>query len=67
MDDEELELGSRTPYDRAKEHPGSRQRAIVAMCYRCMGEAPGWRNAVRRCTDTFCPLYSFRPGSSKEE
>jgi hypothetical protein len=62
-DDEPERLA--TPRERLDAMPQSRQRAIVAMCWRCMGEAPGWRNEVRSCTDTECPLHGFRPGRTR--
>jgi len=54
-----------TPRERLDAMPQSRQRAIVAMCWRCMGMTQSWRNDVRACTDTECPLHGFRPGRAK--
>jgi hypothetical protein len=46
--------------------PHSRKAAINAMCAMCMGctatslEA-GFRNMVKNCASTSCPLHAFRP------
>lgn len=52
----------------ARERP-TRARAIKAMCAHCMGCTqehlePGFRDLIRGCTATGCPLYPFRPYSS---
>ena len=49
----------------------TRQRAIKAMCAACMGCTrdrlePGFRDDIRRCSSTGCPLYIFRPYQTKE-
>jgi len=48
----------------------TRGKAIKAMCAHCMGctrdhiEA-GFRENIRNCTSTGCPLYLFRPYQKK--
>jgi hypothetical protein len=49
------------PIEKAKQNPKSRVFAITAYCYDCMGRESGWRNTVRECTSTNCPLFGFRP------
>jgi hypothetical protein len=46
-------------FERAKEGL-SRADAIHAKCLRCMGML---REEVRKCSDSDCPLFSFRPYS----
>ncbi|BDD88463.1 hypothetical protein [Desulfofustis limnaeus] len=52
---------------RANAHPGSKVKAIAAMCYQCYGgteeELPnaGWRELIRTCTSPACALYRHRP------
>lgn len=43
--------------------PRSRASAIKAMCLQCVGFA---RADVRACSDTTCPLHSWRPYQLKE-
>jgi len=50
------------PEEKAAAHPASKQAAIVAMCWQCMGKEPGWKNMVRDCTAPKCALYPHRPG-----
>lgn len=45
--------------------------AIAAFCAHCMGctlerQEPGWKDSVRECTSTNCPLYNFRPYKQSE-
>lgn len=60
------------PILKAKEEPNSRRFAIHAMCANCMGctensiEA-GFRNNIKNCKSTSCPLHSFRPYQSDDE
>ena len=54
------------PILKAKEMGNSRRFAINAMCANCMGCTvssieQGFRNNIKNCTSTQCPLYSFRP------
>ena len=54
------------PVVRNADNRGSRTLAIHAFCAHCMGctsdwQEPGWRNEVRNCTSTTCPLWHFRP------
>lgn len=44
-------------------------KAIAAMCAHCVGctreeVEPGFRETIRDCTSTDCPLYSHRPYKS---
>jgi hypothetical protein len=44
----------------------SRSNAIKAMCCHCVGCTletleQGYRNHIRNCTASHCPLYKFRP------
>lgn len=44
----------------------SRQKAISAMCFQCMGctethREPGVMDDIRHCTAKKCALYVFRP------
>lgn len=44
----------------------TRSNAIKAKCVECMGCTnyhlePGFREEVRNCTSTSCPLYRYRP------
>lgn len=50
----------------------TRGQAIKAMCAHCMGcnidhMEPGFRESVRECAATSCPLHSFRPYQVKAE
>lgn len=55
------------PIQKAKRNPQSKQAAINAKCYECMGgdeetaPDPGWKDAIRGCTSTTCPLIPHRP------
>lgn len=58
---------------KASKDPNSRAKAINAFCFSCMGgtkdELPdsGYKNEIRFCTDSDCPLYSFRPYQKDED
>jgi hypothetical protein len=46
--------------------------AIKAMCAHCVGCTrqnlePGFRDDIRDCTATECPLYMYRPFQRKEK
>ena len=60
---ENVRLGIKplNPIERAKQNPKSRVFAIKAQCFDCMGQEPGWRNAVRGCPSENCPLFGLRP------
>lgn len=50
----------------------TRKNAINAMCAHCMGCTReelevGFRNDVKNCASTECPLHRFRPFQSKGE
>lgn len=51
---------------KAERHPTSKQKAIAAFCFHCMGGTkdempdPGWKEAIRNCTSPDCPLYPHR-------
>ena len=50
----------------------TRGKAIKAMCAHCMGCTRdhievGFRESVRNCTATGCPLYRYRPYQKKGE
>lgn len=53
----------KSPLEKAKAKPGSMRLAINAKCFDCVGcgHDTGWRDRVRDCFDTGCPLYNFRP------
>ena len=51
----------RTPYDDALARPTSRVLAIRAKCWDCEGRGRGWRQRVRECAVTTCPLWHVRP------
>jgi len=52
---------------KANAAPGSKVKAIAAMCYQCFDgtetELPdaGWRDLIRTCTSPSCALYRHRP------
>ncbi|SHH63126.1 hypothetical protein SAMN02745124_01201 [Desulfofustis glycolicus DSM 9705] len=52
---------------KANANPGSKAKAIAAMCYQCFGgteeELPdaGWKEEIRGCTSPACALYQHRP------
>ena len=54
---------------RAKKDPGSRKKAIDAMCFHCFGGTegglpdPGYIQCIRSCTSLSCPLHPWRPYS----
>ena len=50
----------------AYERAPTRGKAIKAMCSHCMGctrdyVEVGFRQSIRDCTSTGCPLYRYRP------
>ena len=51
------------PVDRSNDDPNSLRKAIQANCYMCIydPEQPGtWRDQVRSCVCTECPLHKVR-------
>ena len=60
---ENIRLGIKplNPIEKAKQNPNSMRFAINAQCYDCMGKEAGWRNEVRNCPSSECPLYGLRP------
>ena len=59
------------PILKFQENPNSRRFAINAMCAQCMGCTVsslegGFRNMIKNCTSTTCPLHSFRPYQTEE-
>lgn len=52
---------------KANAAPGSKAKAIGAMCYQCFGGTeegppdPGWKDEIRNCTSWACALYRHRP------
>ena len=57
----------RTPRERFEQNP-TRQKAIEAFCYDCMGagQDSDWKKAIRHCTSPKCSLFTFRPYQIKE-
>ena len=58
------------PIIRARRKPNSLREAINAMCASCMGCTeqmiePGFRNEIRDCSASHCPLWGQRPYQSK--
>ena len=49
------------PHDEAVAKPTSRALAIRAKCWDCEGRDGGWRQRVRACGVTGCPLWHVRP------
>ncbi len=45
----------------------SRDAAIRAFCYECMGYDAGYRESIKNCTDVGCPLYPYRPHKATEQ
>lgn len=52
----------KTPFEKSAENPSSLRCAINAMCYDCIGQDsdPNWRESVKECPCTNCPLYNVR-------
>lgn len=48
----------RNPYEKHKDDPKSRVKAINAKCWDCVG---GQREEIRLCEITDCSLHAFRP------
>ncbi|BDD88644.1 hypothetical protein DPPLL_30090 [Desulfofustis limnaeus] len=52
---------------KANADPGSKVKAIGAMCFQCFGGTeeempdPGWKDEIRNCTAPDCALYQHRP------
>ena len=47
------------------------RKAINAMCAHCMGcteyhMEPGYKQEIKNCTSTVCPLWHFRPYQEKK-
>lgn len=66
MSDDESDSVQYNPITKALENPKSKVLAIKAMCAHCMGCTadhlePGWREEVRNCTASKCPLFNHRP------
>ena len=53
----------RKTYDKAMSGKG-RSHAIKAHCAMCVGWQPGFKDAIRRCSDPACPLFPYRPYAS---
>lgn len=58
------------PLRRQQGHATSLRRAIDAKCAECMGCTlrriePGFRNDIRDCGSTTCPLHRVRPYQAK--
>ena len=54
----------RTPIERAKDDPKSKAKAIIAKCYDCAYDPKdkgNWKDQVRACDCTNCPLWNVRP------
>jgi len=51
--------------------PKSRAKAINAKCFECYGGTarclpdPGWKDLIRTCPATDCPIHRFRPYQKK--
>ena len=54
-------LRAKWPERAAKAANGSRKEAIHMMCINCIGSS----QEARKCTDTQCFLYPYRPGADK--
>ena len=59
------------PFTSFLKHP-TRGKAIKAMCAHCVGCTPkhlerGFRDDIRNCPATTCPLHQFRPYQTKEK
>ena len=67
-----MRVNQSNPILKFESNPNSRRFAINAMCAQCMGctrdslEA-GFRNLVKHCTSTGCPLHSFRPYQTNDD
>lgn len=58
-------IKNHNPVETAKRHPFSKQKAIEAFCFLCMGggdtEHPSIiKSRVRECTSKECPLHPHR-------
>ncbi len=53
----------KTPHEEALARPQSKALAIRAKCWDCEGgdADPGWKQRVRGCVVTGCPLWHVRP------
>lgn len=56
-------LVRRTLTEKAAANPRSLRLAISAKCFTCVGEDqdPGFRDRIRTCSVTRCPLHGLRP------
>jgi hypothetical protein len=52
----------KNPIGKSNDAPKSLRLAINANCYTCVGEDhdPGWKDRVRYCEITICPLHKVR-------
>jgi hypothetical protein len=62
----------RTPLEKAAAKPTSLRLAIDGKCFDCVGQDcdPGWRERIRTCSVSKCPLHPVRPyqrGDAEEE
>lgn len=57
----------KNPLEKAALRPDSLRLAINAKCYDCIGQDgdPNWRESIRECLCTDCPLYPVRPYQPK--
>lgn len=60
------------PMVRARGNTKSLRKAVDAFCASCMGctvdhYEPGFKQEIRNCTATGCPLYNFRPYKKEGE
>ena len=54
----------RNPIEKARENPNSKALAIAGKCYNCIFDSRAggsWRDQVRDCPCTECPLWNVRP------
>lgn len=54
----------KNPLEKCQEDPKSMRKAVNAKCYDCIfdNKAGGtWREQVRNCEQSICPLYQVRP------
>lgn len=52
------------PIQKLASKPNSKNYAIRAMCFQCMGGIdadPGWRRAIGDCKSVGCALHGHRP------
>lgn len=62
----------RNPIEKARDKPASLRLAVSGKCFDCCGQDcdPGWRERIRNCPVTRCPLHPVRPyqrGDAEEE